>query len=174
MRAVTIASLVSVVSLATFVATSSLTGDLWHGADRRNSRYCEPMGPHSLREPINAWSNVAYLVPALLAARAVDVATVVRDRVFFGLLAATLLALSIASFYYHASMERGWNRADSTLTRAVVVVLAGLSVGRRCNPACHAEWVSVAVATVVAVGVSYWGSYIFTFVVAICIISKDR
>ena len=126
--AVFVASFLSVASVASFVALSVLPQDVWQLWDARNSSYCEPPQTGSVQEPINAWSNVAYII---IGARTVSARhTLDRDVAFFTLIGLTLLLLGQASFLFHASFARTWRRTDSALTRAMPIALLGFSCAR--------------------------------------------
>ena len=124
------------VSLTSFVVLSTLQTNIWtqsHWGGIKNSSYCEPPAPFSIREPINSWSNTVYLIVSVGIFRRLRYATdveVVKRQFFLATIALTFVGLSVSSFYFHASFVRGWRSADKAFTRAAPIALFGYCLFR--------------------------------------------
>lgn len=153
--------------IISFSVLTSLPDNMWEDDTGtwgrvRNSSYCEPSNDAtpSVREPINSWTNVAFLVVAVLigtdAARVRDA----RRRAFLVLLACVMAGLGVSSFYFHASFVKAWREADITFTKMGPVVLLGFSLS---NLLPERVWPVVFLVTLACVGVSSVWSAVFTF-----------
>lgn len=130
--------------LVLYVAVQASPAALWSQGwgKQKSTGACEPLQEASaVREPINAWSNLAYGVCGAIA-----LTDALADRKSRGLAAGHLrsapevsvlfgvswLALSACSFLWHAANVRGWQHADVGATLAATLCLTGWSVCSVC------------------------------------------
>ena len=164
------------VSLASFAAMTSLQTNVWtqsYWGGIKNSSYCEPPAPFSIREPINSWSNAAYLIVSFGIFRRLrhsEDVEVLKRQLFLATIALTFVGLAVSSFYFHASFVRGWRTADKAFTRATPIALFGYSLFRLTR-GCVANVLFGA--TVIAQSLAFmWGSqpvFIVTISGLVCI-----
>lgn len=156
---------VLIIPLSSFVVLSSLSVDIWDDlkwGEQRNTEYCERVAHASVKEPINAWTNIAFV----LAGASILDRVSVQDPEFVALtvLGITLVALGQFSFLFHASHIRVWQKADASLTKAVPVVLLAyalsslLSTMRFTN---HAVPVMIAALALLIIGSSLEYDFVF-------------
>lgn len=157
--------------LAIFAVLTSLTENIWDPAvwgRVGNTSWCEPDRPGSVREVVNSWSNVGYLLVGIYAFWITGRKTTSGVwRAFGPIVGASLFALGIASFLFHASVVRVWRKADGTLTRAVPIALFGFGVALLVHKRTPHGTIAVWVLTLGAMASAYWLSSPPTFGVTV-------
>jgi hypothetical protein len=128
------------------------SGALWAGLTPGDcAEYCEAhtrCGPlatrPSVQQPLNAWSNAAFVFVGLLALRT-------RPRSLALLFAASALTLGVGSFWFHASVTREAQWLDMVGTYAAVVAIGALGIERLGVRAATALLLALALDAVLAV-----------------------
>lgn len=116
-----------VVGAAVFAAYPD--GTLWSAMTPADcAEYCEAhtrCGPlatrPSVQQPLNSWSNAAFVFVGLLAIRS-------RPRALAALFASAAVLLGIGSFLFHAAVTRETQWLDMVGTYAAVVAVAALGL----------------------------------------------
>lgn len=153
--AAALAGTIALVAAGALWLAAHPTGALWAGLTPADcAEYCEAhtrCGPLATRavvqQPLNSWSNAAFVFVGLLG-----LAT--RPRALGVLFAASAVVLGIGSFWFHASVTREAQWLDMVGTYAAVVAVGALGLERLGVRAATA--VAIALALDVALAVFKW------------------
>ena len=173
-----LALFISALVFSSFGIVSSLPFNVWSENSTIISNYCEPQEPHSVREPINAWSSVPFIFVGIwLVTSPFPSDGMFENRwnnfVFPSNLAFTFFGLGVSSFYYHASFTMAWQLLDIFFVRASAVGTLGMSMSLIYYK--YSKWIflttvclqllSMAIMTQVVLAITFGGLSIIEFVI---------
>ncbi len=131
-----LAGTLALVAIGIVFFAQNPAGTLWSAMTPADcAEYCEAhlrCGPlatrPSVQQPLNSWSNAAFVFVGLLALRT-------RPRALAGLFAASVVLLGIGSFLFHAAITRETQWVDMVGTYAAIIAVAALGLQRLGVPA---------------------------------------
>lgn len=125
------AGTLALVAVAALALGARPDATVWQGLTPADcAEYCEAhtrcgalAARAAIQQPLNSWSNAAFVFVGLLAVRT-------RPRLLAWLFAASALVLGVGSFLFHASVTREMQWLDMVGTYAVVVAIGALGLQR--------------------------------------------